>query len=200
MEMADVFDWVGKKDSKKPNKILQWYDTMHNFQQTKALDQAINLALAGLMIVTTFTFAAQFLVTRPSVVYDAMGNCTVAVSINHSHTKNRMLQKVTFALKQACDHENDVNIGTQVYINNVSSQLDIFHLCERNEVYENPKILKVGSHVGKCSETYGNVTKTKKRFFPVVVRSGKKGKSKTFYTLKDSCAVHSAIERLKCSW
>ena len=64
----------------------------------------------------------------------------------------------------------------------------------------NPKILKVGSHVGKCSETYGNITKTKKRFFPAVLHSGVTGRSKTFYTLKDSCAIHSAIERLTCTW
>ena len=198
--MADVRSVHNTNKHTNQNKILKWYDALHRIQQTQELDQAINIAIAGLMIITTFTFAAQFVVNMPTVMYDATGNCTKAEFINETHSKSRAMQKVKLALKEACDEINDVNIGTQVYINNVSSKFDMFHLCERHEVYENPKILQTGSHTGRCSETYGNITKTKSRSFPVVLKNTKTGKTKTFYTLKDSCAIHSAIERLRCTW
>ena len=198
--MADVFSSRPKPSKKTGSKVMQWYDTMHKFQQTNELDQAINIAIAGLLIVTTFTLAAQYVVSRPSVSYNTTGNCTQAIGINETHTRNKFLHKVKSALKEACDEYNDVNIGTQVYINNRSAALNIFYLCDTEEIYENPLILKTGKNTGKCSESYGNTTKTKQRNFPIVLKNTRSGKSRTFYTLKDSCAIHSAIERLLCMW
>lgn len=196
--MADViFD---KRKSSNKSRILKWYDAMHRFQQTNELDQAINIAIAGLMIVITFTIAAQFIISRPVVTYNTAANCTKAVHVNDTHSKNKFLHKVKTELQNACDEYNDVNIGTQVYVNNQSAALNIFYLCDTKEHFVNPVVVKTGTNAGKCSESYGNAKKTKKRQFPVVLRDTKSGKSKTFYTLKDSCAIHSAIERLLCVW
>lgn len=194
--MADAM----RCSKRKTSKIIQWYDTMHRLQETKAIDQAINIAIAGLVIVTTFTVAAQFIVKRPTVSYLESNNCTPAVMINETHGQNRVLHKVTSALADACDEYNDVNIGTQVFINNKSAGLNIFYLCEYQYAYENAIVIKKGTNKGKCQESYSNVTKTKLRSFPVVVKNTRTGKSKTFYTLKDSCAIHSAMERLDCTW
>ena len=196
--MADSF-----KPAMPPNrtsKILKWYDTVRKYQETRALDTAINIAIAGFTAIIVFTIAAQFLVKRPVVSYSEPQNCTEAIGINDTHTKNRFLRKVKLGLEEACDKYNDVNIGTHVHINNRSAALNIFYLCDSDEFYENPVITKTGTNVGKCSESYNNVTKRKVRKFPVVLEDTRTKKSKTFYTLKGACAIHSAMERLKCTW
>lgn len=53
--MADIQYPICKR---KPSGILKWYDSVHKFQQNKALDKAINIAIAGLLMVTSFTVAA----------------------------------------------------------------------------------------------------------------------------------------------
>lgn len=195
--MADIQYPICKR---KPSGILKWYDSVHKFQQNKALDKAINIAIAGLLMVTSFTVAAQFIINRPTFTYNVTKECTTSIYTTHEHTKNRVLRNVKTALEEACDEYNDVNIGTQVLIDNTSVKLDIFYICEAKQHFVNAKVVRTGTNTGKCSESYNNVTKKKTRKFPVVVKDTYTNISRTFYTLRESCAVHGAIERLHCWW
>lgn len=197
--MADSYQ-PGLNKPRKLTGILKWYDGMHQYHESRALDTAINIAIAGLLMVITFTIAAQFIITRPSITYNDTGNCTASVQINYTHARNRMLRNVKSALENSCNEYNDVNIGTNVLIDNTSSKMNIFYICDRKMHFVNAKVIKTGNNRGRCSESYNNSTKTKERKFPVVVKDTYTNTSHTFYTLRDSCAIHSAMERLKCDW
>ena len=180
--------------------IDRWATRIANMAQHKHVDAMLSVTILSLALMIGTVSVVNTLIHRPVYTFKpgSYNGSLEHVHANGTRTYIRRMAALDAAMYTACRNRTVV-VAHEVTEDGVPMNYSAFLLCDEKFMFKNPRVVYSGNFHGRCEETYENITKIKRRSFPLHINHTG-GPVYKASSLSKACSLMHAYELMTSTW
>jgi hypothetical protein len=180
--------------------IDRWATKIANMARHKHVDAMLSVTILSLALMIGTVSVVNTIVHRPVYTFEpgSFNDSLSYVYSNGSRAHIRRMAALDEAMHAAC-HNRTAVVAHEIKEDGVPMNYSMFCLCDEKLVFKNPTIVYTGNFHGRCEETYENITKIKRRSFPLHMNHSD-GSVYKASSLSKACSLMHAYELMVSTW